>query len=402
MPWLRSAAFTLLMPAGTCHEPDGLDGLAGVTSELALRGCGPYSSREYLEALDNLGADRGSSITTHHTSFNCAMPSVVLPQVLELYSNLVRRPHLPEDQLEDALQLGMQDLRALEDEPAHRCFSELKRFRFPLPYGRISQGSREGLSRIAYPHVRQFFERFYHASGTILAVAGNFDWDRVCDDVERLFGDWPGKEDIILPPLVPQVGSAHTDHASNQTHLALAYDCVPYESPDAYRARALVGILSDGMSSRLFSEVREKRGLVYSVFATIFSLAGQGSVLCYAGTTTNRAEETLHVLLETIDSLGEGIRPDELERLKNRSKSALVMEQESSAGRSSQIANDWFYLGRVPTRIELVQEIDSLTCENLLEHFEQHRPRNFSLVTVGSQPLELPSGVIDTQDGHQS
>ncbi len=95
-------------------------------------------------------------------------------------------------------------------------------------------------------------------------------------------------------------------------------------------ARALVGILSDGMSSRLFTEVREKRGLVYSVFATCFSLAAQGCVLCYAGTTTNRAEETLHVLIETINSLGTGISQDELERLKNRSKSSLVMEQESS------------------------------------------------------------------------
>ena len=162
-------------------------------------------------------------------------------------------------------------------------------------------------------------------------------------------------------------------------------------------ARALVGILSDGMSSRLFTEVREKRGLVYSVFATCFSLATQGCVLCYAGTTTNRAEETLHVLLETIDSLGKGISQDELERLKNRSKSSLVMEQESSTGRSSQIANDWFALGRVPTRIELCAQIDGLTCDSMLEYFHQHNPKNFSLVTVGSQALELPSGVANTQ-----
>ncbi len=158
-------------------------------------------------------------------------------------------------------------------------------------------------------------------------------------------------------------------------------------------ARALVGILSDGMSSRLFTEVREKRGLVYSVFATCFSLAAQGCVLCYAGTTTNRAEETLHVLIETINSLGSGISQDELERLKNRSKSSLVMEQESSTGRSSQIANDWFSLGRVPTRVELCEQIDSLTCKSLLDYFNSHKPKNFSLVTVGSQPLELPKGI---------
>lgn len=397
MPWLRSAAFTLFLPAGTCHEPDGLDGLAGVTCEMTQRGAGQLDSRQFLEELDNLGVDRGSSITTNHTSFSCAMPSQALSRVLQLYSELVLDPHLPEDQLNDARQLGMQDLRALEDEPAHRCFSELKRFRFPLPYGRISQGTREGLTLLSNADVQAFYQRHYQSTGSILAVAGNFEWDRVCDDVETYFAGLKPQAELQFPPLKSRFGSFHTDHASNQTHLALAYDCVPYEDPDYYRARALVGILSDGMSSRLFSEVREKRGLVYSVFASCFSLAGHGSVLCYAGTTTNRAEETLNVLLETIHSLEGGIRSDELERLKNRSKSSLVMEQESSAARSSQIANDWFYLGRVPTRDELCREIDSLTCENLLEHFQQHRPKNFSLVTVGSQPLELPGGTADTQ-----
>ncbi|MDX1925524.1 MAG: pitrilysin family protein [Pirellulaceae bacterium] len=398
MPWLRSAAFTFLLPAGTCYEPSGFDGLAGVTCEMSQRGCGKLDSREFLEELDSLGVDRGSSITTNHTSFSCAMPSKALPRVIELYSDLVRRPHLPEDQLNDARQLGMQDLRALEDEPAHRCFSELKRFRFPIPYGRISQGTREGLAAIEPSHLNAFFQNNYHPSGSILAVAGNFDWDELCKSVERSLGDWSGPVEPQLPPLQPRFGSSHTDHASNQTHLALAYDCAPYESKDYYMARALVGILSDGMSSRLFTEVREKRGLVYSVFATCFSLAAQGCVLCYAGTTTNRAEETLHVLLETIDSLGKGINQDELERLKNRSKSSLVMEQESSAGRSSQIANDWFSLGRVPTRVELCAQIDSLTCDSLLEYFHAHRPKNFSLVTVGSQALELPSGAANTQN----
>jgi predicted Zn-dependent peptidase len=114
--------------------------------------------------------------------------------------------------------------------------------------------------------------------------------------------------------------------------------------------------------------------------------------MCYAGTTTNRAEETLQVLLETIHSLGDGITGDELERLKNRIKSSLVFEQESSAARSSQIASDWFYLGRVPDRAEVCARVDGLTCELLHEHFHKYFPKNFSLVTVGSQPLELPQG----------
>ena len=325
------------------------------------------------------------------------MPSEVLSRGLTLYSQLVRQPHLPPAQLNDARALGMQDLRALDDEPSHRCFSELKRFRYPLPFGRISQGTEAGLEAIDIAAVRQFFNDNYKPQGSIMAVAGNFNWDEVCQVIEQQLGDWSGSSPEELPELVSTYGSRHVDHASNQTHLALAYDCASYESPEYYQARALVGVLSDGMSSRLFSEVREKRGLVYSVFATCFSLAGQGSVLCYAGTTTSRAEETLQVLLETIHSLGAGISTDELDRLKNRIKSSLVFEQESSAARSSQIASDWFYLGRVPDREEVCAKVDALTCDSLLDHFQQNLPKNFSLVTVGSQPLELPSGTVDAQ-----
>lgn len=392
MPWLRSAAFSFLLPAGTCYEPEGLDGLAGLTSEMVQRGCGQLSSREFWERLDELGVERSSSITTNHSTFSCAMPSDVLSEALLLYSSLVRSPHLPKDQLSDARQLCLQDLRALDDEPSHRCFSELKRFRYPLPFGRISQGTKEGLHNVDIAKVQSFFERNYRPQGSILAVAGNFDWEQVQAIVEQGLGPWQGEGVAELPKLAPIYGSRHVDYSSSQTHLALAYDCAPYESQEYYEARALVGVLSDGMSSRLFTEVREKRGLVYSVFATCFSLAGQGSVLCYAGTTSNRAEETLKVLLETIHSLRDGIREDELARLKNRIKSSLVFEQESSVARSGQIASDWFYLGRVPTRDEVCEKVDLLTCELLQRHFEQNLPKNFSLVTVGSQPLELPSG----------
>lgn len=392
MPWLRSAAFSFLIPAGTCYEPDGMDGLAGLSSEMAQRGCGKLDSREFWEKLDELGVERSSSITTSHSSFGCAMPSNVLSEVLGLYSDLVQEPHLPAAQLSDARQLCLQDLRALDDEPSHRCFSELKRFRYPLPFGRISQGTREGLEKSDQSAVETFFRSNYRPKGSILAVAGNFEWEEVCETADRRLSGWSGDVSPSLPSLNSNYGSRHVDYSSSQTHLALAYDCASYESPEYYEARALVGVLSDGMSSRLFSEVREKRGLVYSVFATCFSLASQGSVLCYAGTTTNRAEETLQVLLETVHSLQEGIRDDELARLKNRIKSSLVFEQESSVARSGQIASDWFYLGRVPTREEVLAKVDALTCESLLDHFKRNLPKNYSLVTVGSQPLELPSG----------
>ena len=393
MRGLRSAAFSFLLPGGTCVEPDGLEGLAGLTCEMSQRGCGPWDSHQVMERLDFYGIQRSSTITTNHVSFNCAMPSAVLPEAIRIYSKLVQEAHLPASQLEDARSLSLQELRSLDDEPSHRCFTELKRFRFPQPFGRISQGTFAGLKAVQHGAVKDFFANHYSPQGSILAVAGNFDWQSICELVEAELSEWQGPPQAVLPSMRPIYGSRHVDHNSSQTHFALAYECASYSDPDYYEARALVGILSDGMSSRLFTELREKRGLVYSVFANCFSLAGQGSVLCYAGTTANRAEETLQVLLESVHSLSQGIPEDELVRLKNRIRSALVFEQESSVARSSQIASDWFYLGRIPDREEISQRINSLTAEGLVAYFNGHRPKNFSLVTVGSQPLEIPSGV---------
>ena len=118
---------------------------------------------------------------------------------------------------------------------------------------------------------------------------------------------------------VPGDGSPwHIPHESNQTHITISYESVPYAHPDYYQARAAVGVLSDGMSSRLFTEVREKRGLCYAVYAVCHTLRDRGSVFCYAGTTTERAQETLDVMIHELRELSQGVRPDELQRLKAR------------------------------------------------------------------------------------
>ena len=123
------------------------------------------------------------------------------------------------------------------------------------------------------------------------------------------------------------------------------------------------------------------------------SLKDRGSVLCYAGTTAGRTEETLQVTLETIRSLGDGISEDELTRLKSRIKTSLVLEQESCMSRSSQIASDWYYLGRVPTRREVAERVERLSCQSLLDHYHSYPPKNWTLVTLGTEQLELPSEV---------
>jgi predicted Zn-dependent peptidase len=393
MPWLASVSFTFMHPGGTCREPSHLAGLAGLSLELSQRGAGEFDSREVVERLDFLGVERSSTVSTFHMTMSMAAMASVLEPTLEVAAAMLRSPHFPEEELEEARQSALLELASIEDDPAQKCFKELKQLRFGEIFGRSSLGTEVGLNAISHEDCVTFHRRHCSPQGAVLAVAGNFEWESLIALVERLLGDWQGPIETEPGPVVSHAGATHIPHDSQQTHIALAYNSVPYNHPEYYRGRGIVGILSDGMSSRLFTEVREKRGLVYAVSASSHSLKDCGSVLCYAGTTSARAQETLQVTLETILGVKDGIEVDELMRLKSRVRTSLVMEQESSVSRSSQMAYDWIYLGRVPDRQEILREIEQLTCENLVEHFVRHLPSGWSMVTIGPDPLEFPDAI---------
>jgi predicted Zn-dependent peptidase len=132
--------------------------------------------------------------------------------------------------------------------------------------------------------------RRYHATGAILAVAGNIEFEQVRDEVERQFGDWQGQAEVPLEIMPPPGNQHHENQESEQTHIGIAWPSVPETDPDYYTIRLAIEILSGGMSGRLFTEVREKRGLCYSVWAGYSSLKGHGSILGYAGTSNERAQ----------------------------------------------------------------------------------------------------------------
>jgi predicted Zn-dependent peptidase len=143
-----------------------------------------------------------------------------------------------------------------------------------------------------------------------------------------------------------------------------------------------------GMSSRLFTEVREKRGLCYAVSAGHDMLKDRANVIAYAGTTNERAQETLDVLLAELRRLQEGIEVEEVERIQAGIKSGLIMQQESTRARASFLASDWYYLGRVRSHEEIQSAIDRLTPEIILDHVRRSPPRDFVIVTLGPKSLQ--------------
>lgn len=390
---LQSAAFTFLVPAGCVYDPPNRGGLGSFLCEMALRGAGPRDSRQFIIDLDNLGVERGESVSAAHVSYSGATLADNLPKTLAIYADLLQCPHLPEDQLAASRLAMLQELRAVEDEPAQKVMIELRRQHYPDPWGRSAQGDEAALEAISIEEIRSHFTRCYRPNGTILGVAGRFEWERLKALVGELLGHWlPGNNGAIEE--LPGDGRyKHFSHDSHQTQIGIAYPSVPYRHRDYFQAWGAVGVLSGGMSARLFTEVRERRGLCYSVYATHHTLWHRGSVFCYAGTGADRAQETLDVTLSELARLANGIEESELDRLKARIKSALIMQHESSSARSGSLARDWYHLGYARTLDEVGRLIDGLSSRSINAYLAEHPPGDFTIVTLGSRPLEVPCGV---------
>lgn len=390
MDWLESAAFALLVPAGASLESHGQEGLGHLTCEMIERGAGQRDSRQIIADLENLGADCSSSCSNTHTSFGGAMPADSLAAALSIYADVVQRPHLPEGQLDDARQGCLQDVRALEDDLPQKLLLELRQRFYADPHGRSALGTIESLTGLTHADVRRFFRSYYQPQRAILSVAGKIDWPRLADHVQEIFGFWQPSELPSPQESPPPRGYHHLPVDSSQTHIGIGFAGLSYADPDYFQLRGAIGVLADGMSSRLFSEVREKRGLVYSVFAMCHTLKDRGGVFAYAGTTAERAQETLDVLLAELRKLPQGITAEELGRLKGRIKRALILQQESSPSRSGSMAFDWYFLGRVRTMAELSKIIDELSVESINGWLASHPPGDFTVVTLGPKPLETP------------
>ncbi|MGL4512912.1 MAG: M16 family metallopeptidase [Lacipirellulaceae bacterium] len=383
----ESAAFSMLLPAGCRYESDERLGLASLTCEMILRGAGDRDSRQLVDDLDSLGAERGESVGVSQATFGVSTLAENLGPSLDIYADMVRRPHLPADQMEQGRQVLLQELRGVEDEPSQKLTNELRARHYPAPWGRPSCGDDAGLRGATIDDVRRFHALHYRPEGAILAAAGSFDWDALCDRVERLFGDWRGAGTPATPVERAPLGDTHVPYDSSQSHLGVAFASTPYKHPDYFQAWSAVGVLSGGMSSRLFTEVREKRGLCYTVYASLQTQIERAAVFCYAGTTAERAQETLDVLCGELERLAEGVTPQELSRLKARIKSALILQQESTSSRAGSLARDWRHLGRVRPLDELRRLIDAVTAETINDYLTRNPPRDFTTVTLGRDPL---------------
>ena len=262
--------------------------------------------------------------------FSGAMPAESLYEALAIYADVVRRPHLAADQMEDSRLVCLQEVRALEDDLAQRLMLELRRRRYPDPYGRSSQGTEESLQRIQHEDIRRFQQSHYRPNESILGVAGKVDWDRLRDQVAQLLGDWEPDGAAPLDEQPAAGGYSHLRHASSQTHIGVAYPSVPYADPDYFQVRGAVGVSErrDEFAA-VHRGARRTRPVLRRVTPPAIRCAIVAAWSAMPGRRPSGAGDVGRARSDELERLAHGVRQDELDRLKARIKSILIMQQES-------------------------------------------------------------------------
>lgn len=389
VPVVQSAAFEFLIPAGAAVMPHGVCGAPSVIEDWIFRGAGGKSSRELDDLLDGMGLHRGSSVDSKHITLAAAMQSEKLPKAIELYADVILKPALEPEQFEFSKQLAMQGILSLDDDPRHKIMLLLREHFYPDPLGRNTVGKKDDLQNLGAQTCRQIISDNFKISDSILAAAGKIDFDKLCEQAEKLFGVEKSEKTKEITKKNQPLAYHHYPYEGAQVHIGLMTNSITPDNKDYYDARVAVAILSGGMSSRLFTEVREKRGLCYAVGASYSSLREMAGIGCYAGTTPDKAQQTYDVIITEFKKLAQGISEEELQRAKTGLQSALVMQSESTMARAGAAATDYYMLGRVKSLDEIKQNIEKISVKSVLDYLKNNPFEKFCSVTLG--PTEIKS-----------
>jgi predicted Zn-dependent peptidase len=389
MEGVESVAFGFMLPGGAARLPDGCCGAGSVIVDWIFRGAGERDSRQFGDALDGLGLHRGSSVGSSHISVGAALEAENLADALDLYADIILRPQLKEDQFELARQLAIDSVHALDDDPRQKVMLKLREQFYPSPLGRSNLGNIEELTNLTAKETENIVKRNFNLSEAIFAVAGKYDFDAVAAQIERLFEADSEKPLETVPLGAKGEAYTHIDNDGAQVHIGVMTETVKPTEEDYYNARVAVSVLSGGMSARLFTEVREKRGLCYAIGARYHGMKEAAGILCYAGTTPETGQETLDVIIGEFNRLSEGISEEEIQRAKVGLKSALILQSESSSSRAGGIGGDYYMFGRVRSLDEIKSKVEETSVDSVLKFLRNNKFKDFTVVTIGPKELTV-------------
>jgi predicted Zn-dependent peptidase len=376
MPGLRSVAVGYWVGTGSRDEPDEISGASHFLEHLLFKGTERRHASDIAEAVESVGGDMNAFTGQEVTAFYMRMPDRHLPRALDVMSDIMWSPALRDDEVESERQVILEEIRMRDDAPDDLVHDVFAAALFPgHPLGREVAGTEATIEAVTRDQIAGYHALHYRPSNVVVAVAGNVDHDAVVAQVEAMLpegtADRPARIDGADGQAPEPV--ALVDRPHEQAHLVLGARSLRRDDPDRWALAVLDQVLGGGMSSRLFQEVREKRGLAYSVFSYRAAFEETGALAVYAGTSPERAAETLAIVGAELDRLVAegGITEKELVGAKGHLTGSLALSLESSSSRMHRIGRAELTMGEIPSLDEVVARVEAVGPDDVARVIER-------------------------------
>lgn len=361
MPDLETASVGVWVSAGARYEPLDLNGVSHLLEHMAFKGTMRRTARGIAEEIEAVGGHLNAYTSREQTAYFARVLKDDVPLAVDLLADILQNSVFEESELARERDVVVQEIGEARDTPDDVVFDRLQDVAFPdQPLGRTVLGTPERVSSFRREQLIGYMAEHYSAPRMVVAAAGAVDHEAICALAGDAFADLgpdggPGRE-----PARYAGGETREDRDLEQVHLVMGFPSVSFTDPDYYAGQVFSTVLGGGMSSRLFQEVREKRGLAYSIFA--FSQAYQDAGLfgVYAGTGTDQVDELIDVVCAEIAGACEAIADEEAERAKAQHKAGILMSLESSSARCEQLARQLHIYGRPIPPAEVAERIDAV------------------------------------------
>ncbi len=368
MAELETVALGVWVKAGSRDERPEEAGIAHFLEHMAFKGTQRRTALQIVEEIEGRGGDLNAATSTETTGYTAHVLKEDWRTALDVIADIVTGPVFDPDEMERERGVILQEIAAAQDDPADLVFEQAEEAAFDgNPLGRSVLGSRETVSRLSPDDLRAFRQRNYTAGRMVLSAAGNIRHEDLEKMAEEVLSGVPegGAVRRETPRFTP--GCRRSRKEQDQTHIVLAWAAPGYLHDDVHAMQALSSILGGGMSSRLFQELRERRGLCYSTYTYYSAWADAGLLYLYAATLPDDAAQAQELMHRLARGMADGVRGAELDRARAQGRAALVMSLESATARAGQIARQFLAYGRVPEMSEFMERIEAVTCDRIRE-----------------------------------
>ena len=365
MPQLETAALGVWVGVGSRDERVNEHGIAHMLEHMAFKGTRRRSARQIAEEIEAVGGDLNAATGAETTAYYARVLKADVPLALDVLSDILSEPVFDRDELVREQNVIVQEIGAVADAPDDLVFEYLHAITFPnQSLGRSILGTVKTVRSFNGGTLRDYLTRNYRAPDMVVAAAGAVDHAAVVDNVERRFANFIGP----ASPTADQArfgGGNHIERRDlEQVHIAMALQGLPVRDDQLYSLQVFTSVLGGGMSSRLFQEVREIRGLCYAIHAFHMPFSDTGLFALYAGTDESDAPELMRVVIDQIGNATETLNDAEVNRAKAQMKAGLLMALESSEARVGQLARQMLAYGRPVPLEEIVAKVDAVTVES--------------------------------------